>query len=257
MAFSYTLLLFVIATSIGYFAPVVQSSSATMYWDCCKPSGSWLMKAPVYNPVVTCEADGKTIVTGPRRDNPNSSGCGGGYEFQCSCQQPWTDTTNPTLGYGFVAMPSANEASQECACYVAEFADAKPGKIDTLFFQVINDGGDLVHDSFDILVPGMGVGAQQQGCPAQWKGTDMSKWGAQYGGLDKNAAGCKNLPADLQHGCMWRMNQWGDSVKLKGPLKGSDVLRPILIEPVVRGRTSPRTPTRAVVYSWLPERIHS
>ena len=220
MAFSSyksTLILAVVAATVGYLTPVVESSAATMYWDCCKTSASWPGKAPVYNPVATCEADGKTIVTGPRRDSPNSSGCGGGYEFQCSCQQPWTDASNPTVGYAFAAMSSYKEAGAECACFVAEFEGSKAGKINTLFFQVINDGGDVVSDSFDILVPGMGVGLMQKGCPAQCKGTDMSKWGAQYGGLDRNAAGCANLPKDLQRGCMWRMNQWGDSVNIKSP----------------------------------------
>ncbi|KAJ1581131.1 hypothetical protein NDA12_000944 [Ustilago hordei] len=211
-----TILLAVIVATVGYFAPVVKSTAATMYWDCCKPSGSWGNKAPVYNPVAVCQADGKTIVTGPRRDDPNSSGCGGGFEFQCSCQQPWTDSTNPTLGYAFAAMTSSTERDNECACYAAEFVGSKPGKINTLFYQVINDGGDVTSDGLDILVPGMGIGAMTQGCPAQWKGADMSKWGKQYGGLDTNAAGCANLPEDLRHGCMWRMNDWGNSVNMNG-----------------------------------------
>lgn len=211
-----TLLVAVIAATVGLFAPVVHSTAATMYWDCCKASGSWGGKASVYNTVATCQADGKTIVTGPKRDDPNSSGCGGGYEFQCSCQQPWTDAVNPTVGYAFAAMSSTTESNSECACYVAEFEGSKPGKVNTLFFQVINDGGDVTSDGLDILVPGMGLGAMTQGCPAQWKGTDISKWGKQYGGLDRDAAGCAHLPADLQHGCMWRMNQWGDSVNMKG-----------------------------------------
>lgn len=211
-----TLVVAIIATSLGLFAPVVESTAATMYWDCCKASGSWPNKAPVWNPVATCQADGKTIISGPRRDDPNSSGCGGGNEFQCSCQQPWTDATNPTLGYGFGAMTSTTESGNECACYVAEFEGSKPGKVSTLFYQVINDGADVNSGGLDILVPGMGIGAMTQGCPAQWKGSDISKWGKQYGGLDRDAAGCANLPADLQSGCKWRMNEWGDSVNMKG-----------------------------------------
>lgn len=176
-------------------------------------------KAPVYNPAVTCLADGKTIVTGPRRDDPNSSGCGGGKEFQCSCQQPWTDKINPTIGYAFAAMSSTTEKDSECACYVLDFAEtvsSKRGKVNTLFYQVINDGGDVTQDGLDILVPGMGIGAMTQGCSAQWKGSDISKWGKQYGGLDQDAAGCANLPEDLQPGCKWRMNEWGNSVSFKG-----------------------------------------
>lgn len=211
-----TLLLAVMVATFGLFAPVVESTAATMYYDCCKPSGSWPGKAPVYNPVAVCQADGKTIVTGPKRDDPNSSGCGGGFEFQCSCQQPWTDSTNPTLGYAFAAMTSTTEKDNECACYVAEFSGSKAGKINTLFYQVINDGGDVTSDGLDILVPGMGIGAMTQGCSAQWKGYDISKWGKQYGGLDTNRAGCYNLPKDLQHGCLWRMDDWGNSVNMNG-----------------------------------------
>uniref|UniRef100_V5GI59 cellulase n=1 Tax=Kalmanozyma brasiliensis (strain GHG001) TaxID=1365824 RepID=V5GI59_KALBG len=159
-----------------------------------------------------------TIATGPKREDANSSGCGGGWEFQCSCQQPWTDPINPTVGYAFAAMTSSIEKETSCACYVAEFEGAKPGKINTLFYQVINDGGDVGFgvDGLDILVPGMGVGLMTQGCANQWKGFDIGKWGKQYGGLDRDAAGCANLPQDLQHGCMWRMKDWGDSVRIKG-----------------------------------------
>ncbi|CBQ72891.1 related to Endoglucanase 1 precursor [Sporisorium reilianum SRZ2] len=220
MVFSFhksTLVIALTAASVGFFAPAaVKATDATMYYDCCKPSGSWMGKAPVYNPVATCLADGKTIVTGPKRDDPNSSGCGGGNEFQCSCQQPWTDAVNPTVGYAFAAMTSTTESENECACYVATFSGAKSGKINTLFYQVINDGGDVTSDGLDILVPGMGVGAMTQGCKNQWPNSDISKWGKQYGGLDRDAAGCKNLPEDLQHGCMWRMTDWGDSVTMQG-----------------------------------------
>lgn len=36
-----TLIVAVIAASLGLFAPAVESTDATMYWDCCKPSGAW------------------------------------------------------------------------------------------------------------------------------------------------------------------------------------------------------------------------
>lgn len=211
-----TLVLAVVAASLGFFAPVVESTSATMYWDCCKASSSWPGKASVYNTVATCQADGKTIVTGPNRNDANSSGCGGGWEYQCSCQQPWTDSTNPELGYAFAATSSTIESDTSCACFVETFVGAQPGKVGTLFYQVINDGGDVTSDGLDILVPGMGVGLMTTGCSSQWKGYDISKWGAQYGGLNTNRAGCYNLPKDLQRGCLWRMDDWGNSVNMSG-----------------------------------------
>ena len=219
MVFSFhksTLVVALTAASFGFFAPSVVSTDATMYFDCCKASSSWPGKAPVYNPVATCYADGKTIVTGPKRDDPNSSGCGGGYEYQCSCQQPWTDDVNPTVGYAFAAMTSTTESENACACYVVNFSGAQSGKVSTLFYQVINDGGDVTSDGLDILVPGMGVGAMTTGCSSQWKDYDTSKWGQQYGGLDRDRAGCFNLPPDLQHGCLWRMDDWGNSVTMQG-----------------------------------------
>ncbi len=111
---------------------------------------------------------------------------------------------------------TTTEKDTSCACFVVEFEGAKPGKISTLFYQDINDGADAGRDSLDILVPGMGVGLMTQGCANQWKGYDINKWGKQYGGLDQDAAGCRNLPHDLQHGCMWRMTDWGNSVRMKG-----------------------------------------
>lgn len=209
-----TIMALALSALLAITVPVTEASRATMYWDCCKPSGSWKGKADVYNPVNVCAADGRTLVTGPRREDSNSSGCGGGFEYQCSCQQPWADEHNRSLGYAFAAFPSSHpEEDTECGCYVAEFKGAREGKIDTLFLQVINDGGDLASDSFDILVPGMGVGYQTQGCASQWK-TDTSSWGKQYGGLDQNAAGCANLPRDLQAGCNWKFRNWGNSPEL-------------------------------------------
>ncbi|GAC71941.1 hypothetical protein PANT_5d00140 [Moesziomyces antarcticus T-34] len=210
------LIAFVVAATMAIWTPLVAANAATMYYDCCKPSASWPGKAnPVYNPVAVCLADGKTVVTGPQLNDAKSSGCGGGNQFQCSCQQPWTDHANPELGYAFAAMTTQTESENACACYVLDFAGAKPGKVKTLFYQVINTGADVGGGGLDILVPGMGIGLMTQGCPAQFK-TDISVWGKQYGGLDHDAAGCHKLPADLQHGCLWRMNEWGDSVNMAG-----------------------------------------
>ncbi|SPO44917.1 related to Endoglucanase 1 precursor [Moesziomyces antarcticus] len=210
------LIAFVDAAIMAVWTPLVAANAATMYYDCCKPSSSWPGKAnPVYNPVAVCLADGKTVVTGPRLNDATSSGCGGGDQFQCSCQQPWTDHANPELGYAFAAMTTQTESENACACYVLDFAGARPGKVKTLFYQVINTGADVGGGGLDILVPGMGIGLMTQGCPAQFK-TDISVWGKQYGGLDHDAAGCHKLPADLQHGCLWRMNEWGDSVNMAG-----------------------------------------
>lgn len=194
----------------------VSAGMATRYWDCCKPSAAWNNKAPVYAPVDVCKADGVTVID-PKAADSGQSGCNGGDQFQCSCMQPFNDTVDNTLAYGFAAFTAGNEESTDCACYLAEIAhdaQGQPIKRNKLIFQVINTGGDVQAENVDVQIPGGGLGAFPQGCPAQWK-TPAQQWGETYGGL-KDEAGCKNLPTPLQEGCKWRFSSWGDNPVLKG-----------------------------------------
>ncbi|SOV05259.1 endoglucanase 1 (egl1) [Ustilago sp. UG-2017a] len=197
----------------------VSAGMATRYWDCCKPSASWGKKAPVYAPVDICKADGETLIDASTADS-GQSGCNGGDQFMCNCMQPFDDSTDPTLALGFAAFTAGSEEATDCACYIAEFAhDAqdKPMKRNKLLFQVTNTGGDVQSENIDFQIPGGGLGAFTQGCPAQWK-TPASQWGETKGGV-KEASQCKNLPESLQAGCKWRFSSWGDNPVMKGSPK--------------------------------------
>ncbi|KAJ1024459.1 hypothetical protein NDA13_004392 [Ustilago tritici] len=197
----------------------VSAGMATRYWDCCKPSASWGKKAPVYAPVDICKADGETLIDASEADS-GQSGCNGGDQFMCNCMQPFDDSTDPTLALGFAAFNAGNEEATDCACYIAEFANdaqGNPMKRNKLLFQVTNTGSDVDSENFDFQIPGGGLGAFTQGCPAQWK-TPASQWGETKGGVAE-ASQCKNLPEPLQAGCKWRFSSWADNPVMKGSPK--------------------------------------
>lgn len=204
-----------VAVTIGITIPAVEAGVATRYWDCCKPSASWNGKADVYAPVDVCEADGSTLIPASKAD-AGQSGCTGGNQFACSCMQPFVDTVDPTLAYGFVAYGSGQEKETNCACYEADFKqtdlDGKPLHVQKLIMQVINTGDDVERQNFDLAIPGGGLGAFQQGCPKQWS-TSVDSWGKIYGGLE-NVDQCSNLPKALQSGCQFRFKEWGNNPEL-------------------------------------------
>lgn len=170
----------------------------------------------MYSPVDVCKKDGVTLID-PSTADSGQSGCNGGDQYQCSCMQPFNDTIDPSLTYGFAAFTSGNEQDTDCGCYLAEFAhDAagKPMKRNKMIFQVINTGGDVQAENVDIQIPGGGLGAFPEGCPKQW-GVALEQWGQQYGGLSSED-GCKNLPEQLREGCKWRFQSWADNPVLKG-----------------------------------------
>lgn len=176
-------------------------------------------KAPVYAPVDTCKADGVTLID-PSQADQGQSGCNGGNQFMCSCMQPFNDGSDSTLALGFAAFSAGSESDTDCACYYAEFAhdgQGKPIKRNKLLFQVTNTGGDVQSQNIDFQIPGGGLGAFTQGCPAQW-GTPASQWGQTYGGVQSTSE-CSKLPKPLQEGCQWRFSQWGDNPVLKGAPK--------------------------------------
>ena len=97
-------------------AATAQSGSGrtTRYWDCCKGSCGWSGKAPVNQPIGSCD----------KNDNPLSnmgakSACdnGGGQAYMCSNQSPWA--VSDSLAYGFAAVKLAGntESSWCCSCY--------------------------------------------------------------------------------------------------------------------------------------------
>lgn len=76
-----------------------------------------------------------------------------------------------------------------------------------MIVQVTNTAGESDDGFyFNLNTPGGGVGGNPEGCAAQWDADPESGWGDQYGGV-ATAAGCAELPEELQPGCRWRF-EW-------------------------------------------------
>jgi len=81
-------------------------------------------------------------------------------------------------------------------CYQLDFhGQGLDGK--SMIVQVINQGGDVAGDQFDVLIPGGGVG-QFNACSAQWGTSDL---GAQYGGFLQNCSTSGNKAQCVQQKC--------------------------------------------------------
>lgn len=182
------------------FAASVQAQSGsgvtTRYWDCCKPSCSWSGKAAVNQPVLSCDKSGTKLT-----DSNVKSGCDGGTAFTCTDDQPWAINDNLSYGFAAVKLSGSTESQWCCECYELTFTSG-PVTGKKFVIQATNTGGDLGNNHFDLLIPGGGVGAFTNGCPAQfgsWNG------GQQYGGVSSRAD-CDNLPAAVRPGCYWRFD---------------------------------------------------
>jgi hypothetical protein len=178
----------------------------TRYWDCCKPSCAW--NAPNAPGNLTC-----TQNDSPDNNKNDQSSCSGGGAYSCWDLSPWS--VSCTLSYGFAAVSTSNLNCGEC--FQLDFTSGgAQGK--SMIVQIINDGGDVAGDQFDILIPGGGVGAFN-GCSMQW-GT--SNLGSQYGGFlascGSGGASCvENMcqtvfgnDAALMAGCGW-FTGWFDT----------------------------------------------
>jgi hypothetical protein len=123
------------------------SGTTTRYWDCCKASCGWKLKASVSNPVSSCDANDNILT-----DYDAKSACsGGGPAFMCTNQSPWA--VSDTLAYGFAATTIAggSESSWCCACYELTFTGG-PVAGKKMVVQATNTGGDLGANQFDIAV---------------------------------------------------------------------------------------------------------
>ena len=193
------------ATSSGPTIPPVTGGKdgwASRYWDCCKPACGWSQ--------TSCNKSG----TGS--DGGNSA-CSGGSAFMCYSFAPWA--VSDTLSYGFVAAAHGNYSCGKCFQFTFNgqgAANSASLKDKSMIVQVLNTGGDVAEEQFDLLVPGGGVG-QFNACSNQWGSSDL---GAQYGGFAttcKNDAACiKNKcntifagKPDLMAGCDWYLNWFG------------------------------------------------
>ncbi|KAH1004163.1 hypothetical protein HUJ04_003960 [Dendroctonus ponderosae] len=179
--------------------------TTSRYWDCCKPTCSWVGNTDTsIGPVKSCAIDGSSDI-----DGNVQSGCeDNGNAYMCSAQQGVI--VNSTLAYGFAAVAFISPPENMCCtCMLVEFngggwGDCGEGK--TMIVQITNTGGtssaNSTENNIEIAIPGGGVGYYTQGCKKQWNAPDQG-WGDQYGGVETEAA-CDDLPAVLQPGCKFR-----------------------------------------------------
>ncbi|KAF8761971.1 Glycosyl hydrolase family 45 [Rhizoctonia solani] len=151
-----------------------------------------------------------------------SLGCNGGGAYACANHSPFA--VNDSLAYGFAAVniQGGTESSWCCQCYELTFTSGpvsgqkmivqnyqhrrRPWKCKE-YPPWLDSGNDIRVpniESFDLMIPGGGVGIFGQGCAAQY-GAPSTGWGAQYGGVS-SIAECSQLPSALQAGCQWRFN---------------------------------------------------
>jgi hypothetical protein len=178
---------------------------ASRYWDCCKPHCAW-------QGMPSCGADGVSSDGG-------DSACGGGSAYACYNQAPRAVGDN--VSYGYVAVPNPSCGT----CYHIQFTgtgqhnQGDPGSVAIsgkhMIVKVINTGGDVGGNQFDLMIPGGGVGINPNTCPDQWD-ADAGALGPPSGGFLAACAGdynqkkqcvrdkCNLIPAgDARDGCFW------------------------------------------------------
>lgn len=173
-----------------------QSATTTRYWDCCKPHCAWQATMKM------CKLDGSIHDDNTSRNGKN--GCeNGGVVFQCWNYAPIE--INDKVSYGWAAF---NDMGAQCGqCYQLAFEGALQGKQMIVQFINIGDGGA---NSFDLMIPGGGVG-MLNGCSSQWGNKPL---GVQYGGFLASCGPNKDCilgmcetafgdKEDLMRGCRW------------------------------------------------------
>lgn len=108
------------------------------------------------------------------------------------------------LPVGFDFRSDASFHDTETLSRLTFTSGAVAGK--TMVVQSTNTGGDLGSNQFDILMPGGGVGIFD-GCKVEF-GTSLP--GDQYGGISSETD-CASFPTNLQAGCDWRFDWFGNS----------------------------------------------
>ncbi|KAI2631277.1 glycoside hydrolase family 45 protein [Xylaria nigripes] len=169
----------------------------TRYWDCCKPSCAWSLKAPVSSPVTTCDKSDN-----PLTDVDTKSGCDGGTAYTCTNNSPWAIDDNLAYGFAATSIAGGTESSWCCACYQLDFTSG-PVAGKSMIVQSTNTGGDLGSNQFDILMPGGGEGLFD-GCTPEF---GQALPGAQYGGVSsREECDSAAMPESLRAGCYWRFD---------------------------------------------------
>ncbi|CAI6268969.1 unnamed protein product [Periconia digitata] len=179
----------------------------TRFWDCCKPSCGWKLKAPFSRPVQSCGIEDKPI------DIDAGTGCNGGTAYQCSDQQPWK--VNDTFSYGFAGAfikPELTGGKIEdawcCACYQLDFT-SEPLKGKTMIVQASNTAYDVTSTNrFSLAIPG-GNTTSHDACAKQY-GVDQRVFGTESEGIGREDD-CDNLPENLRSACKWRFEWYKDA----------------------------------------------
>lgn len=121
--------------STNFFGPA--TALTTRYWDCCKPSCTWPVKADYVTPPLSCD-----IHDQPLKDGAQGSSCGaGGTAYACTSNSPWA--INDTFSYGFVGayLKGGDESTWCGACYYLNFtSDDLKGK--SMIVQATNTDYD-------------------------------------------------------------------------------------------------------------------
>lgn len=194
---------------------------ATHYHDCCRPAFSYDHPAAhTYAPVDFCAKDGLTVI--PQSQTLSGrSGCDGGTQFPCACIQPWVDTVDPSLAYGYGAYNIHQpDGSIESACYLVNFKptdqQGKPMKVTKMILQNINVSGGVGPASWDMALMGGVVGDRgiNKGCVNQWG----QAWGNTFGGVAKEEDCCK-MPVELRASCLFRFTVFGNNPSIVGESK--------------------------------------
>ena len=120
------------AASSDIFGP--STAVTSRYWDCCKPSCSWTIKADfnLNHAVTSCDAH-----SNPLSDYTQASGCQGGSSFACPNNSPWA--VNDAFSYGFVGafLQGGDESTWCCSCYQLNFTNG-PIKGKSMIVQASN-----------------------------------------------------------------------------------------------------------------------
>ncbi|OAL02976.1 hypothetical protein IQ06DRAFT_345951 [Phaeosphaeriaceae sp. SRC1lsM3a] len=236
-----------LATTYGASSAVKGTGSTTRGWSCCKNSCSWSNKAPVNQPVLSCDAQDNILDNPARRDGCDS----GGGSYGCSDLSPWAASADLAYGFAGVNLAASNESAWCCSCYALTFTSG-PVNGKKMIVQVTTTGNDLGNDQFNLAIPGGGEGSIA-GCTKQY-GADV--WGADYGGV-AHRDDCDALPAPLQPGCYWRFDWFRNADNPDDPVPGkpTPTPTPTTSAPISSGTVQPggqcggktyRGPTRCV-----------
>jgi hypothetical protein len=105
--------LLALATGLATVDAQTKSGKTTRYWDCCKGSCGWSGKAPVNQPIQSCDKSDN-----PLADMAAKNGCeNGGKAFMCTAQSPWAVDDNTAYGFAAVKLAGLTENAWCCACY--------------------------------------------------------------------------------------------------------------------------------------------